>query len=102
MPTMDLSLVAFGCLGLAIASLWVFEGRVVWTCGLLIAVALALASHLMDRTGLGISLVAGSAIYIYYRRLSSRALKAALAVVMSMFTLGLFGHLFPGFQDKVL
>jgi uncharacterized protein len=96
------TLFPFASLGIAIASLWVFETPAVWNSLLLLSVALALGTRLMDFTGALFGIAAAASIYIYYRVPLSRTAKIFSGFMMCALSLGLFGHLFPGFQEKVL
>jgi uncharacterized protein len=95
-------LLPFIALGLALLSLWVTRGPVIWNSLLAVALVLAWMFQVIDGRALLLSLLTGGVIYGYFRRESPSRQRRLLGGLMTLLILGLFGHFFPGFQDVTL
>jgi len=93
---------AFGFLGVAVAALWLSKRPWLWGSLLLISVILAVVSGVMNGAAIAVGLLAAAVIYAFYRVPCSTRWKFILGILMSVLTLGLFGHFFPGFQQQTL
>jgi uncharacterized protein len=98
----DPALLPFVVLLMAITSLWLADTPLVWNSLFFVAVALAMAFHLMSAAGLPVVAAAAASIYIYYRVPLPRSTSIAVGFLMCLLILGLYGHFFPGFGEKTL